>query len=104
MHVCRLTAAIIGAILAIILGTAEIVCVLNGASTPAPIRMWTLTIVAIAILGPLGLANLERLRENHELLAELVADKRSEKEFNNIKRHLNGERGADNITRLYPEE
>jgi hypothetical protein len=102
MHVCRLVIAITGAILALILGTAEIVSLIHGANTPAALRMWTLTVVAIAVLGPLGLANLERLSENHALLTELVADKRSERELKEIKRRITGER--DNITRLYPEE
>lgn len=104
MHVVRAAALIVGIVLAIILGTAEIVCTIAGATTAPALRMWTLTIVAIAILGPLGLANLERLSENHQLLTELVADKRSEREFNDIKRRINNGDNLDNVTRLYPEE
>lgn len=99
MHVCRLLAAIIGAILAIALATTEIVCVLTDASTPMPIRMWTLTIVALALLGPLGLAILERLDKNRELLTELVAKKRAEKELKDIQRRM--QRGSRTIE---PEE
>lgn len=104
MHVVRFAAVIVGLILAIILGTAEIVCVIAGATTAPALRMWTLTIVAIAILGPLGLANLERLSENHQLLNELVADKRADREFTDIKRRLSSGDSLDNVTRLYPEE
>jgi len=103
MHVCRLIAAIIGTILVIALATTEIVGVLAGSSPPMPVRMWTLTIIALALLGPLGLAILERLRENHELLAELVAKKRAEKEIKDIQRHMRRQRGTDN-TRTDPEE
>lgn len=111
MRRTRIAAVIAGLALATILGTTEIVCIIAGATTAPALRMWTLTIVALTLLGPLGLCVLERQTEIRELLAEIrdllkaiVADSRAEKDFQEIKKRLGGQRGADNITHLYPEE
>jgi uncharacterized protein YacL len=101
MRVIRYAAAILGLILAIILATAEIVCALTGATTEPAIRMWTLTIVALALLGPLGLEIIDRQRDIISMLTELLGDRRAERDFNDIKQRLGGHRDADGVIHLF---
>lgn len=111
MRRTRIAAVIAGLALATILATTEIVCIIAGATTAPALRMWTLTIVALTLLGPLGLCILERQAEIRDLLAEIrdflkeiVDDSRAERDFAEIKKRLGGQRAADNITHLYPED
>jgi uncharacterized protein YacL len=110
MRVIRYTAVILGLILAIILATAEIVCTITGATTDPALRMWTLTIVALALLGPLGLEIIDRQRDIIAMLNELVCDRRAERDFNDVERDFNdikqrlgGQRNADGVIHLFPE-
>lgn len=102
------TAAITGGAFAIAYGAIEITAAAAGLTISDGVRTLAATVIALAVLGPLGLAILCRqstiIDELGALKDIILTDDRfqAQREYNNIRRQLGDD--GDNITRLYPKE
>jgi hypothetical protein len=102
------TAAITGGALAIIYGTIEATAAAAGLTISDGIRTLAATVIALAVLGPLGLAILCRqsiiLHDLGSIKRVLITEDQAQaqRDYDNIRRELGDD--GDNITRLYPKE
>lgn len=107
MRAAKIAASILGIFLTVVFSTIE----LAGTDTPMPIRMWLMTAIAVTTFGAFALCIIERqleiikkLSDIHEMLTELVADKRAQRTFDDLKQRFNRPpEGRGNVRALFEE-
>lgn len=102
--------AIAGGALAIAYAAIEITAAAVGSPVPGAIRTLAVTVIALVILGAVGLAILCRQRSILDQLAlirefMLTSDQaQAVRDYNDIRRQLGGDEGGASIHRIHPQE
>lgn len=109
MRACRITAAALGAILSIVIGTLEAIASTSAITLVPAFRIWGLTIITIAVVAVAALAILERqsriLARLEKIDAPRPTKSQARRELDALQKRLRGDDdGGSNITPLFPEE
>jgi hypothetical protein len=109
MRACRFTAAALGFILSIVIGTLEAIASTRAITLVPAFRIWGLTVIIIAVVAVAALAILERQSRILDRLEQIEPPRRpksqARRELEALQKRLRGdEDGGSNITPLFPEE
>lgn len=109
MRACRFTAAALGFILSIVIGTLEAIASTRAITLVPAFRIWGLTVIIITAVAVATLSILERQSRILDRIDQIEAPRRAKsqarREFEAMqKRMRSDEDGGSNITPLFPEE
>jgi Na+/H+ antiporter NhaC len=108
MRACRFSAAALGVLLSVIIGTLEAIASTSAITLVPAFRSWGLTTIIVAVVAAAALAIIERQSRILARLDEIEprrAKSQARREFDAIqKRMRTTDEGGSNITSLFPEE
>jgi hypothetical protein len=104
MRACRFTAAVLGLVLSIVIGTLEAIASTSAIVLVPAFRSWALTTIVLTAVAVASLAILERQGRILDRLEQLEAPKsQARRELEAVQRRIRAVEGS-NITALFPEE